>query len=103
MLPRADQSNLVAVAEPPETQTRTPATTKASPDIQINCKIWFCDDTQKLRVCICPAIYRSLPPPAPGGCAGVSAHINVHILVFAMCCVSLVRLWLLMILVANAS
>jgi hypothetical protein len=46
MLSLAHESNLAAVAEPPQTRTLTPATTEEASDILINGTIKFCGGTQ---------------------------------------------------------
>jgi hypothetical protein len=78
-------------------RTLTLATAKEASDIRMNCKISFYYGTQKLIGFICPAAYGSFWP------RGASTHFKVDVFVFAMSSVSVLRLRLLMILLANES
>jgi hypothetical protein len=89
----APKSNRAAVAESPETRTRTPATPatpKEASDItsKCTCKISFCGSTQKLRHFIDPAASRPLLAAA----AQRFPHLNVGVFAFATPSVSFVRL-----------
>jgi hypothetical protein len=91
MLKSTPESNPVAVAELPETQTLTPATTKEATDILINCRNRFLRTMKIERFLVRPYLDRC-SPRGP-------AHLNVDVFVFAMSSMSLVSLeglWLLM-------
>jgi hypothetical protein len=53
----AAESNPAAVAESPEAPNLMPATAKKTSDIVMNCRVYFCGGTQKLRCYVYPATY----------------------------------------------